>query len=172
MERPLVHGSAGRHETCYTHADICYEIPGTCGEITHITIAQHMIIAYVFNRKAVNAGIVNNVNKVVNHLDACRWNNSLSNLEWITQEQNVLHGAVVKLIHKYFPNNTIPLRNLSGNEIITLREGISYFDIERYNSEIANYNHKITNKASAFDIRAFLQWLVLNGIWKDCDFYA
>jgi hypothetical protein len=45
------------------------------------------------HRLVAKAFIPNPMNKeIVNHKDLNRWNNTLNNLEWLTQSENVRHG--------------------------------------------------------------------------------
>jgi hypothetical protein len=47
---------------------------------------MHRLIAQVFLKKDINKNFVN-------HIDSDRTNNKLSNLEWVTFQENVIHGV-------------------------------------------------------------------------------
>lgn len=47
---------------------------------------MHRLIAQVFLKKDINKNFVN-------HIDSDRSNNKLSNLEWVTFQENVIHGV-------------------------------------------------------------------------------
>jgi hypothetical protein len=66
-----------------------------------ITVKEHRITALAFLPNQEN-------HRVINHINSDKTNNSLSNLEWTTQSQNVIHNII---------HNT-PENNLTKEEVV------------------------------------------------------
>lgn len=92
---------------------------------TYISISQHRLLALSF--------IPNPDNKPdVNHIDGCRDNNRLSNLEWVTHKENMAHAReVLGKVGMYGENsNFAKITEGQAEElIISMREGKSNREI-------------------------------------------
>lgn len=112
----------------------CYVTIGSRSDNTRRCVSLHRLVAKYFC-------IGFNENLVVNHIDGDKGNNKASNLEWVTQKENVLHAHKLGLI------NTSPYRHTKSVRCVDT-------------GEIFNSTHEASN---ATGISQGLISLVCNG---------
>jgi hypothetical protein len=115
--------------------------------------------AYLVHRMVAIAYIPNPLNKkFVNHIDGNKWNNHVSNLEWVTKSENELHSIRVlgnkrdiKGLEKSWvdsPNKKkINLFNLNGNfirEFNSQKECAKFLNVS--NAAVSNHILGMTKK--------------------------
>lgn len=92
------------------------------------SIAQH----YRVNRIVAIAFIPNPENKpLVNHKDGNKQNNSVSNLEWATNRENLDHAmntGLMKDIRKFTESDVIRIKTLHKSGLITAKEVAAEFN--------------------------------------------
>lgn len=77
--------------------------------------------SFLFHRIIADAFISNPENKpYINHKDGNTLNNSISNLEWCTQKENVIHGFKMGLTVSLFGENH-KLSKLSNEKVLSIR---------------------------------------------------
>jgi hypothetical protein len=77
---------------------------------TYITIAVHILVARAFVENADGK-------PEVNHKDLDKLNNNSTNLEWMTHEENMLHGSLALLLGSKNTNS-----KLKESDIVTIRK--------------------------------------------------
>lgn len=79
----------------------------------------HLDKFYALHRLVATHFIPNTENyEVINHIDGNRYNNSVNNLEWVTQKDNVLHAYRTKLKSNEGLKNT--MSKLSEEQVIAI----------------------------------------------------
>ena len=107
------------------------------GETKHITIHRLVGLAFIKNIK----------NKPqINHIDGVKTNNKVTNLEWVTSEQNVTHAVKNRLIKTKLTDEQVTIIMSSKLSIrkLALIYNVSSSIIWRIKNKIA-YKH-VTNK--------------------------
>lgn len=115
-----------------------------CNQGTSVRFSLHRLVAKYF--------IDNPNNKPnVNHIDGDKGNNAVSNLEWVTQSENVLHDF--RTGRRSHAGDMANNRKISGKDVLKIRsmlfEGLHPLDIAK------QYN---ISDASVYDIRAGRTW--------------
>jgi hypothetical protein len=93
---------------------------------------MHRLIAQVFLKKDINKNFVN-------HIDSNRSNNKLSNLEWVTFQENVIHGVNKdRYANKLNREQIFIIRN----SILSINELSAFFNVTTTNIRLI-LNRKI-----------------------------
>lgn len=94
--------------------------------------------------RLVASGFLPNPNKytVVNHIDGCKTNNHINNLEWCSNEYNHKHAAINSLVThgESHPNSKIDRNTV---ELLKIKMALGYSDIEL--SKEYNINRSLIN---------------------------
>ena len=107
--------SDGKVYSLYSHRYIKTHIT-KCGYERIKLYKNHKSCQYDVHRLVAEAFIPNNDNKEqVNHIDGNKLNNYLSNLEWVTAEENIEHAKTNHLFKSTC--TTPPIRTKDGPQI-------------------------------------------------------
>ena len=115
-----------------------------CGN-ERLAVPIHRIVAEVFISNPDNL-------PVVNHKDGNKLNNTVDNLEWVTQSENVRHAVKNKLMKNHYYARTgekCPYHKFSDKEVESIREmrrnGAKMTDIMKKFNISKSHAYKIVN---------------------------
>lgn len=142
---PYVDGRTGKLCKRWSKERILKSSIGTSGyPTTHIytdepirhTVMIHRLVAEYFVEKVEGKGFVN-------HIDGNKTNNDVTNLEWVTFSENILHAVDTGLLRKRGEDsNFAKLTERQVKEIISLRK----YDPRKYSCKVISDRYSISEK--------------------------
>lgn len=113
----------------YYNVDLCRE-----GKISSKSVHRLVAEAFLPNPDCL---------RVVNHIDGCKTNNHVSNLEWVTYRENHWHAREHSLLENIGQHNNIPVRCVeTGANFKSCIEAAQWL-MDSHDPHIKSYNRPV-----------------------------